>query len=363
MTSSMINSSSYFHLQAIPSPLRGTMIDEKDFYSFISTKEGLADNSIKNCIKTLRHINKWFFDKDLNKENTEAFFLFLKYDKKLKPNTLNAYLFVFRHLVSYCKDRGLPYDFLEGFKAFKKTKPDIIILTLNEIEAILETELAYGKFYGKDCSFLDFRDKTLIRFLAFTGCRFSEARDLKIKHLDLSAGRAIFVETKTNENRSVFFAEDLASSLKKLTEGRDPEDLVFTNSLGRRVYESDFSAQLKKRAIQAGITKRVYPHLFRHSFATQLLMSGVDVAVVSKILGHKDVRTTVDNYLHLADETLKEATFMHPLIRKNVDPSLTLKSVKKSFESFHFETDKRFRYSFNQDEKGIKIELLLNQRS
>ncbi|KKR76618.1 MAG: Integrase family protein [Candidatus Levybacteria bacterium GW2011_GWA2_40_8] len=211
--------------------------------------------------------------------------------------------------------------------------------------------------HGLDCSQLDFRDKTLISFLAFTGCRFSEARDLKIKHLDLSAGRAILVETKTNENRSVFFAEDLANSLSKLTKGRDSEDIIFKNSVGKRVYESDFSAQLKKRAVQAGITKRVYPHLFRHSFATQLLMSGVDVAIVSKILGHKDVRTTVDNYLHLADETLKEATFMHPLIRKNVDPSLIFRMVRNVYESFHLEADKRFKYSINQDEKSFCFKL------
>ena len=127
-----------------------------------------------------------------------------------------------------------------------------------------------------------------------------------------------------------------------------------------KIHESDFSSQLKKRAIQAGITKRVYPHLFRHSFATQLLISGIDVAIVSKILGHKDVRTTVDNYLHLADETLKEATFMHPLVRKFVDPLLIMQSVRDSFDSFHFETDKRFRYEIQQSDNGIRIELLLS---
>ncbi|OGH23462.1 MAG: hypothetical protein A2629_00245 [Candidatus Levybacteria bacterium RIFCSPHIGHO2_01_FULL_41_15] len=353
------NSSSHHPLQTIPSPLRGTMIDEKDFVSFVSIKEGLDDNSVDNCRKTIRLINLWFGEKKLTKENVEVYFGYLKNEKKLKPNTLNAYLFVFRHLVAYCNDRGLPYDFLQGFKAFKKTKSDIIVLTINEIEAILETKIEYGKFYGKDCSFLDFRDKTLISFLAFTGCRFSEARDLKIKHLDLSAGRAILVDTKTNENRSVFFAEDLANNLRELVGERNSEDLVFINSLGKRVYESDFAFQLKKRAIQAGITKRVYPHLFRHSFATQLLMSGVDVAVVSKILGHKDVRTTVDNYLHLADTTLKEATFMHPLIRKNVDPSLIFRMVRNAYESFHFETDKRFKHKIAQDEKSFKFELKL----
>lgn len=47
-------------------------------------------------------------------------------------------------------------DFLDGFKSFKKTKPDILIFTLEEIEAMLNTQLEYGKFRGKDTSFLDF---------------------------------------------------------------------------------------------------------------------------------------------------------------------------------------------------------------
>ncbi|KKR76617.1 MAG: hypothetical protein UU21_C0006G0008 [Candidatus Levybacteria bacterium GW2011_GWA2_40_8] len=88
MNTSIINSSSHYPIQTISSPLRGAMIDEKDFYSFISTKEGLADNSIKNCIKTLRHINKWFFDKDTAKteDNRVIFLRDLRLSKK--PNQI-----------------------------------------------------------------------------------------------------------------------------------------------------------------------------------------------------------------------------------------------------------------------------------
>ncbi len=360
MQSNIKDSSSQFIHQTISSPIRGTMVDKTDFVRFISIKEGLDDNSVDNCRKTIRLINLWFAEKELTKENVELYFDYLKNEKKLKPNTLNAYLFVFRHLASYCKDRGFPNNFLEGFKSFKKTKPDIIILTIAEIDSLLKTKIEYKKFRGLNCSWLDSRDLTMISFLAFTGCRFEEAKNLKIKHLDLTAGRAVLVETKTNENRSVYFAQDLANKLKKLIENRRLENYVFTNSLEGQVHESDFSYQLKKRAILAGITKRVYPHLLRHSFATQLLISGVDVAIVSKILGHKDIRTTVENYLHLADETLKEATFMHPLIRKNVDPFVIFKMLRNTYDGFHLETDNRFKYSLSQDERSFKLEVILN---
>lgn len=351
---------SQYPLSTTSSFPKGSMqIDKKDFYSFLTTKEGLADNSVKNCIKTLAHINKWFVDKELSKKNIEEFILYLKTERGLKSNTLNSYLFVLRHLVSYCKDRGLPYDFLDGFKSFKKTKSDIIVLTPEEIEKIINTSLPFGKLAGKDCSFLDFRYRTLIRFLALTGCRFAEAANLTIKHLDLAAERAILVETKTNENRSVYFSEPLTSELKKLVEGFKEDDLVFRNSKESKINSTDVSNDLKKRARKAGIIKRVYPHLFRHSFATQLLIEGIDVSIVSKILGHKDIRTTVENYLHLADETLKDATYMHPLNRKYINPYLIMKAAKEAFVRFHFEKDKRFHYSLSENGKSLKFEISL----
>lgn len=337
-------------------PKKGSMIDRKDFHSFLSIKQGLSKNSIKHCLIRLNIINDWISNHGLSKKTIEEFFMKLK-NKGLKNNSLNTYRFVLNQIVEYCKDRGLPYDFMEGFKSFKKTKPDIIILTPEEIELLINTPLPFGKLAGKDCSFLDFRYRTMIEFMALTGVRFSEVANLKIRHLDLSGGKAILIQTKTNENRTVHFAEPLVSHLKEITNGFSEDDYVFRNSKEHRIKEQDFSSQLKKRAIKARITKRVYPHLFRHSFATQLLISGIDVAIVSKILGHKDVRTTVENYLHLADQTLRDATFMHPLVRKNVNPSLILKSVKERLEEFHLETDIRFRYSITEREGGLSFDL------
>jgi integrase len=176
-------------------------IDEKDFLSFITIKQNLSEQSVRHCRIRISLINKWFDCKELNKQNVEKYFLELK-EKGLKNNTLNTYYFVFRQLKEYFKDRGKNHDFLDGFKAFKKTKPDIIIFTLEEIEAILNTSLEYGKFRGKDCQFLDFRYQTLTMFLAYTGCRYGEAAELRIKRLDISAGKATFIQTKTNENRT-----------------------------------------------------------------------------------------------------------------------------------------------------------------
>lgn len=332
-------------------------IDEIDFHKFLSVKEGLDITSVRHCTVRVRLINKWFGNKELNKSTVEEFFFYLINDKRLKNSTLNTYRFVFRHLSNYCKDRGVPYDFLDGFKSFKKTKADIVIFTPEEIEAIINTSLQYGKLYGKDCSFLDFRYRTLTMFLAYTGCRFSEAADLKIKRLDLSAGRATFIDTKSNENRSVYFVEPLTSGLKLFIDGRDPNDYVFRNSQEKRVNAPDYSEDLKKRAEAAGVTKRTFPHNFRHSYITHMLEAGVPITEVASLAGHKDIRVTFSNYMHLADKTLQRAAMMHPLVRKNVDPHEIVKNIKETIEKFHLDTDPRFKFSVRQDNNSLCIDV------
>ena len=339
---------------------KGSMqINKEDFKSFITIKLGLAPESIRHCMSRFKVVSAWFVDKELTKENVEKFFLSLK-ERGLKNNSLNTYQFLFRHLSSYCKDRGMPYDFFDGFKSFKKTKPDIVIFTQEEIEKIINTSLIYGKFHGKDCSMLDFRFRTMTMFLAYTGCRYSEAGDLTVKHVDLSAGKATFVNTKTNENRTVYFTDPLKSNLKELVSNRNPEERVFRNTMETQVQVTDFSADLKRRARVAGITKRTFPHNFRHSYITHMLEAGVPITEVATLVGHKDIQTTYSTYMHLADKTLERAAMRHPMVRKNVDPLSILEDLKQAIQNFRFEKDDRFIY-FVKESKGkftVDIELM-----
>lgn len=333
-------------------------IDEKDFSAFLTVKEGLDKSSVRHCLCRIGILNKWLLEtgNELSKSSVEKFFSDL-ISKDLKNNSLNTYRFMFLHLVSYYKDRGVVSDFFDGFKSFKKTKPDIVIFTLEEIEKILNTPLTYGKQYGKDCSYLDFRFRTLTMFLAYTGCRCGEAIELQIRHLDVSAGKATFINTKTDENRTVYFNEPLKSRLKQLIEGRDLNDRVFRNSHEKTIQVTDFSQDLKRRAKAAGINKRVFPHNFRHSYITHMLEAGVPITEVASLVGHKDIQTTYDTYMHLADKTLQRAAMRHPMVRKNTDPKEIIKTVKEAFENLHLENDKRFDYKIS--EEGNKLEFIL----
>ena len=258
-------------------------IDIDDFTSFISIKERLSSASVRQCVSRIGVFNEWLSNSGLplDKACVERFFAYLQ-AKGLKNNSLNTYHLMFLHLVNYSKDRGLPYSFFDGFKSFKKTKPDILIFTHEEIEKILNTKLRYGKFRGQNVDYLDFRYRTMTMFLAYTGCRYSEAAELTVKHLDISAGKAIFINTKTNENRTVYFTEPLKSHLAELVKNRSPNDRVFRNSIEKQIQVTDYSQDLKFRARTAGIMKRVFPHNFRHSYITHMLEAGVPITEVDR---------------------------------------------------------------------------------
>ena len=331
-------------------------INESDFRSFITIKLGLAPGSIRNCMYRVGIINEWFADKELTKKNVELFFLKLK-EEGLKNSSLNTYQFAFRQMVLYCRDREFASDFFDGFKSFKKTKPDIVIFTHEEIEKIKNTELTYGKFHGKDSNFLDFRFRTMTTFLAYTGCRYSEAAELTVEHVDVSAGKATFVNTKTNENRTAYFTEPLKSNLIEMIRDRKPKDRVFRNSMETQIQVTDFSADLKRRAIVAGVIKRTFPHNFRHSYITHMLEAGVPITEVATLVGHKDIQTTYSTYMHLADKTLERAAMRHPMVRKNVDPQEILRIIKENFENLHLKSDPRFEYNMIEESGRIRFDI------
>ena len=95
----------------------------------------------------------------------------------------------------------------------------------------------------------------------------------------------------------------LFRSVRKLTEYTKlykPQEWLFERYKGEPFTESIVSKKLKEAAKEAGITKRVYPHLLRHSFATHLIEQGTDLKIVKELLGHNQLKTT-EMYVHIAD--------------------------------------------------------------
>lgn len=333
-------------------------IEEKDFVQYLTIKGKLAPKSVDTYRIRFCVVKRWLIENklELDKYSFEKFLFGLK-ERGLSNAALNTYIQAIVHLDHFCKDRGLPTGFTEGIENLPKTHPEIIILSVEEINRLVETELEYKNRNGVSCSNLDRKYRTLTNFLAITGCRIEEASSLQIKRVDISNGRATLMNTKNKDNRFIYFGGPIKKDLEYLIKDRNPEAIVFTNSKGQHVKPGEYNIDLRRRAKAAGISKYVHAQLLRHSFATHLLEAGVDISMVATLLGHRDVQTTFETYTHLADDTLKKASMRNPLVRQYVEPSEIIKSIKDTIEGFHLQDDSRFKFLLIQKDNKLRIEL------
>ncbi|MBI4362360.1 MAG: tyrosine-type recombinase/integrase [Euryarchaeota archaeon] len=136
-----------------------------------------------------------------------------------------------------------------------------------------------------------------------SGLRLSECIQLKVEDLEMDQGIGWVRGGKGRKDRLVILAKNLISDLKKYIRGRKTGPLF----PGRRgfLHPSTVQKALQDAARRAGIQKPVSPHTLRHSFATHLLESGVDIRKIQELLGHSNLSTT-QIYTRVSTEELKK---------------------------------------------------------
>lgn len=194
------------------------------------------------------------------------------------------------------------------------------ILEEKEILAILETpdlKMPVG-----------FRDRVMMEILYGTGIRCGELRNLKVSQLDLEQGFAFIEQGKGRKDRVVPLGKGLCKMLNfylkeirpKLLICGEHEALIPSTQRKSSLSETRIQRYLQKYALKAGIQKRVFPHLFRHTCATHMTGNGAPIRCVQELLGHANVNST-QIYTHLTIKDLKKAhAKYHPRERmKNRD--------------------------------------------
>lgn len=321
------------------------MMDEQDFISFISIKLGVTGQTIRHCLIRLRVIKRYLSENDceLTKQSVERFF-YKKRSDGLSNAGLNTYLLCFRYLQAYLLDRGSKTIFLENFKSFPKLRiKPIEILTHKQIDSLLETHLIYKKFHGKDTSVLNDIYSTFTMLLAFTGSRFDEASQLIVKYVNIPHAKITYPAStvKNKITRTLYITEPLVSKLASRIKNKSPEDLVFTNFVGSKIREQEYSLDLKRRGEIIGV--KLHPHLLRHTYATHLYMQTRDIGLVQLVLGHRDIKSTMI-YVHLADEVIKEGMHSHPFVKEFINPQETIKQIETYLQRLRLDEDTRFNF-------------------
>lgn len=329
----------------------------EDFKKYLTINRGLAPKSISTYLIRFKKIDERLTSK--NQELSKAFvsdFLYeLKEVKKLSNPAINTYIQTLKHIEGCYQFHDIEIKFMTGINNLPKVRTNKIPLSKEEVFKLLKTKLSYMNRNGVDCSDLDNKFLTLTEFLVYTGARFDEAASLKIGELDIDNGRATLLNTKNKDNRFVFFKGPIKEHLRKLTEGKSPDELVFSNSKGGHMHDGDFNNNLRLRAKKAGITKHVHAHLLRHTNATLLYNSTKDITLVAKVLGHHDVQTTYDTYVHLDTEEIQRGTDKNPLLSKFISPDEILENVQLAIAKFKLNEDKRFLFHMDIDNGELQI--------
>lgn len=321
-------------------------ITKEEFIEFLTVSCNLSPKSIKSYGYRFSTFSKWLSKNNLTISKKSVSRFLYEQGKFMKGTSVNTYRNTLVHLDRYCKLNDLPYGFTDNTKNNKRVNPEPTVLSDEELNLLLNEHLTYKDRNGVSCSDLDFKYHTLMHFIFITGCRIEEAVSLQIKRLDIGNGRALLVDTKNNENRNLYIEDNnLKESLKKLIEGRDGEDYVFTGSTGNKVLVGTFNDDLRKRAQKAGIErwKLMHAHVLRHTYVDQLRKGGNDIFTISKLLGHKDIGTTTEYYVHFFDDELKRASRKNPFLRQQISENERIDEVLETLKKLNFENDSRFK--------------------
>jgi site-specific recombinase XerD len=159
------------------------------------------------------------------------------------------------------------------------------------------------------------RDRALIALLYRAGLRINEALSLYPKDLDLEGGSVRVLNGKGGKSRTVGLDPGAAAVIERWLDARSRLELggrhpVFCTLRGHAMADAYVRVLLKRLAARAGIEKRVHAHGLRHTHAAQLRAEGVDIAIISRQLGHASITTTARYLDHLAPRAVIEAMRM-----------------------------------------------------
>ncbi|OGG58518.1 hypothetical protein A2765_02200 [Candidatus Kaiserbacteria bacterium RIFCSPHIGHO2_01_FULL_56_24] len=218
----------------------------------------------------------------------------------MKRKTQNYYLIALRAFLKYLRKLGVESLSPEKIELAKVGGRDLDLITADELNRLMKSPTGD--------SLNDLRDRAILELLFSTGLRVSELCSL---NADIDLTRDEFsVRGKGDKVRVVFLSPGAKKAVADYLKKRgDMGEALFVgygaNQDAARLTTRSIERIVKQHAVKAGITRKVTPHVIRHSFATDLLENGADLRSVQALLGHANIATT-QVYTHVTDKHLRE---------------------------------------------------------
>jgi len=281
------------------------------YKNYLKLEKSLAKNSIQAYLSDVKRLQQFAVENELadspEKITTPQIREFLEYINKLGIAAYSQARIIsgLRSFYDFLINEGLmeadPTALIETPRLGRKL-PDT--LSFAEIERILDA-IDLSTHEGG-------RNRAMLEVLYSSGLRVSELIGLTLNNLYLDIG-FIRVLGKGSKERLVPIGTDAIKYLNiyikeiriHIAVKPDQGQYVFLNRFGSGISRVSVFNMIKDAVARAGISKRVSPHTFRHSFATHLIEGGADLRAVQEMLGHKSI-TTTEIYTHLDRDYLKQ---------------------------------------------------------
>tara|TARA_R110000868_G_scaffold407357_1_gene688742 strand:+ start:348 stop:1334 length:987 start_codon:yes stop_codon:yes gene_type:complete len=211
----------------------------------------------------------------------------------IHKNVSNSYLNQVINSIKFYYETvlGMPNRFYEIERPRPKHKLPKVI-SKEEIIALIENTS-------------NLKHRCIIKLLYGSGLRRSELINLKIKDIDSKRMLVRVEDTKGNKDRYSLLSESALKDLRIYYKEWKPQKYLFEGRKASKYSAVSVLTIVKNAATKAKITQKVTPHVLRHSFATHLLESGVDLRQIQVLLGYGSSKTT-EIYTHVATNTFKQ---------------------------------------------------------
>ena len=262
------------------------------------TKRLAEDMTIRNMAPATidaytYHVRRFadFIGKPLDRvtrEDVRTFQLHLIEERKLAYSTFNQAVCALRFYYRHTQPMPWPVTAVPFGKRPKKLPT---VLSRQEVDSLIR------------CT-SNLKHRTFLMTLYAAGMRFSEAAHLNVADIDSKRMLIRIASGKGRKERLVPLSPRLLKELRNYWRKYKPTDMLFPGKHPGKPYaDTTIRKAMKVAAEKAGIRRRVYPHVLRHSWATGMLEAGVDLLSISRLMGHASFVTTMV-YLHCRREHL-----------------------------------------------------------
>ncbi|MBN1158458.1 MAG: site-specific integrase [Bacteroidales bacterium] len=279
-----------------------------EYFTRLVEKKKNSPGNWGNWDSTLKHLSKYCSPqttfRDIDTYFVESFKDYLqnkaktKSDTPLSVNSQNSYFNKFRAAINDAYDQKIiPENPTRKVKGIQPDEPKREYLTLEELKKLAKTDCKYPVL------------KNAFLFSCLTGLRWSDIQKLKWSEVQKHGygWRVVFRQKKTRGQEYLDISNQAREYLGNQT---GPDERVF---IGLK-YSGWYNIELHRWIMRAGISKEITFHCGRHTFAVLQLEMGTDIYTVSKLLGHKELKTT-QIYARIMDEKKKDAMNKIPDIK------------------------------------------------